>query len=69
MKSEKEIRSIINEIEEHNLCDKEYGDMKKFPFYGEINTNLATSIGIRKVLKWVIDEETKRSIKKDKVDY
>lgn len=62
MKKEEEVRRIVKELEQHIMCDKLYGDLRSFPFYGVINTRLAKAQGIRKVLLWVLDEMPRDSI-------
>lgn len=62
MKSKEEIEEVIHEIESHVLCDKKYREMKKFPFYAEVNLDLTTLQGIRRVLLWVINKRSNNPI-------
>ena len=70
MKKEEAIRKIIERCESHILCDIEYGELGKggtFDFYGELNTNLITVQGLRKVLLWVLDEQRGECIRIEEV--
>jgi len=61
MKTEKEIRKVIELCEGYLLYDKDYtseqGGIKGFPFYGEVNTGTTTMAGIRKILLWTLGEQ------------
>ena len=57
MQTQKEIEKIIKQLEEYIVCDRDFGKLSKFPFYGEINTKLTTPEGIRKILLWVVEKQ------------
>ena len=49
-----EIEKLLKQCEEYILADRDYGDLKNFPFYKEVNTKLITIHGLRKVLLWFL---------------